>query len=193
MYPFNLALALIAFLATSVRCDSHVPFNTTGYIKIAPDVYVWNQTTGPTPNQFHDFSNIHCGQPQSWDSETINDHSPLLDDCQYLYNSIQTDEWNTSGIGPIEWALNDGSTHVIAISRTCAFAAQALSASTVTWLGVEDMSIILNATIHQHAGKSSDGQWRAALVTGEDLCDAPEPGMPGGVHWTIYDATYQLS
>ncbi|KAK4198916.1 hypothetical protein QBC40DRAFT_298046 [Triangularia verruculosa] len=91
---------MIGLLATPIHSvyAGHDTCNTTGYVEIAPNVYVLNQTT-PGANEYY------CASSPSYAYVRQNLTGPLpsLKDCHYLMDRIRKDQFNTSRIGPTEW------------------------------------------------------------------------------------------
>ncbi|KAK4198917.1 hypothetical protein QBC40DRAFT_298047 [Triangularia verruculosa] len=174
MKLFHFALVTIGLLATAVQYGRS--FDTGGYLEIAKDIWVWNQTTTLSPQEIRPPNATHCGESQFWDRYGLTDYASLYDDCQRLFDGLTAVQFKNA-TGPIEWVFSEDSYLVAAISGSCGFFVHAYAHH--TFIGIDDIGYMMNATMQDYSGTSYDGHYRVALVEGEVTCDAPAPGSPG--------------
>ncbi|KAK0735316.1 hypothetical protein B0T21DRAFT_441645 [Apiosordaria backusii] len=189
MYLLNLALAMIGILTATVHCAGHTRFNTTGYIEIAPDVYILNQTSNLSPEQTRPHNSTHCQESIYWDRYGMNNFNPLLKDCQYLLDNLIQGGSNNVTVES-DWVLSGSpvlGAVVVAISGTCSFFAKVVSDTAHVWIGIDDIRHMLNVTITQYSGVDLDGVERVDWINGEVNCQSDGAQQ---IYWSVQDVTY---
>ncbi|KAK4198914.1 hypothetical protein QBC40DRAFT_255618 [Triangularia verruculosa] len=176
---------MVGLLATTAL-GGHIPFDTTGYIEIAKDVYILNTTSNLAPNMTRPHNSTHCEESIYWDRGGDNWY-PLVKDCEYLRdNLVARGSDNCTAQNDMVLVPTSGSIH-IAFSGTCSFFGKAEGESEHVWIGFDDIRHMLNVTINEYSGIANDGQHRVSWITGEVLCESTGDRR---IYWSLKDPTW---